>query len=84
MPQAVKTPGTTCDMARCPDCDGPRITPGFDLGDGKCKRCHGTGESVFGAIASALVPIDPERSAAKCDACDGSGICQMCKGSGEI
>lgn len=71
-------------MARCPDCDGPAIAPGLDLGDGKCNWCHGTGESVLGAIASSVVPIDPEREAAKCTRCDGSGVCPTCGGSGEV
>ena len=71
-------------MARCPDCDGIEIAPGLDLGNRKCNWCHGTGESVMGAIASAVVPIDSEREAAKCTHCDGTGKCPTCDASGEV
>lgn len=71
-------------LARCPDCDGPAITPGLDLGDGNCNWCHGTGESILGALASTLNIFDPERTAAKCTRCDGTGVCPTCDGLGEV
>lgn len=71
-------------MSRCPDCDGVAITLGSDVGNGKCDSCHGTGESILGALASAVVPIDADRTAAECDNCGGSGVCPTCGGSGEI
>jgi len=51
---------------RCPDCD-----EGALHGNGRCSRCHGTGINVN--LAS---------DAPKCPACDGTGICSTCGGSG--
>jgi mono/diheme cytochrome c family protein len=34
-------------MTACPDCDGMRITVGYDEGDGVCSECHGTGKDNF-------------------------------------
>jgi len=69
-------------MARCPDCNGPAITIGSDIGDGKCSWCHGTGISVGKSIGRAFVPIPG--ADVSCTNCDGGGKCQTCGGSGEV
>jgi hypothetical protein len=53
-------------LQRCPDCDD-----GIFQGDGRCSRCHGSGTNLN--LASD-VP--------KCPACEGSGICATCGGTG--
>jgi DnaJ-class molecular chaperone len=54
---------------RCPDCDqqGLRETsPDLNIGNGKCRACHGRGE------------LNGE----PCMACMETGVCQTCGGSG--
>jgi len=70
----------------CPDCDGPDtgfFT--FDKGNGKCKKCHGTGnhlglDDVFTDLVT-LGTVEPDLT---CDECSGNGKCQTCGGSGYV
>jgi DnaJ-class molecular chaperone len=41
------------------------------IGNGRCSKCHGSG------INLRLTSNDP-----KCPACDGTGVCRTCDGSG--
>jgi len=64
-------------MARCPDCNSSGDLFGL-AGDGKCSRCHGSGEKLLAGINRRGVP------SFGCDDCDGTGSCQTCNGTGEV
>lgn len=77
------------ETERCPNCDGDAylLFPAFDdRGDGKCSKCHGTGEgSIFDAIVDRFNPLlTEEEQRSVCDRCNGSGECRTCHGSGVI
>jgi len=57
----------------CLDCDSP--------GDGNCSVCHGAGRIAGVSYATASGGYGSEPS---CSACDGTGHCPKCEGSGEI
>lgn len=73
-------------MARCPDCysSGSAF---FDIGDGKCASCCGTGKEhgALDQVADRLshdffsTPLGTD-----CYECHGSGKCQTCDGTGEV
>jgi hypothetical protein len=65
-------------MARCPDCDGPKVFGSG--GDGKCDVCHGTGYGNPGSQFAAAI----SGGESKCYKCGGSGDCETCGGSGEV
>ena len=67
-------------MAQCPDCDGVKLFPGINEGDGKCEVCHGTGlGDLLDQFAGKLVGEKSE-----CWKCDGTGQCQTCGGTGAV
>ncbi|MDP3435857.1 MAG: hypothetical protein Q8S04_01300 [Bacteroidales bacterium] len=70
----------------CPDCDGPNLSSFFSSGgDGRCKRCHGTGE-IYG-IPEAITEImtfGTVDADCTCEICSGTGQCQTCGGTGEV
>jgi len=71
-------------MAKCPGCDSIAILNsafGFPQGDGKCSECHGTG---YGDALDQMIDGMFGTEAQGCLACDGTGICQICGGSGEV
>lgn len=55
---------------KCPACEGSKFP---FRGNGKCGKCFGTGVNVV------LSAPDP-----KCEACDGTGICHVCGGTGVV
>ncbi|NOQ73859.1 MAG: hypothetical protein GQ574_17765 [Crocinitomix sp.] len=65
-------------MAKCPDCNDIKINIFVDEGDGKCSECRGTGlGNALDQFSSSLV-----NEQSRCEECNGSGICQICSGSG--
>lgn len=73
-------------MGRCPDCysSGSAF---FDIGDGKCANCYGTGDEqgILDQITDRVshdffgTPLGTD-----CHVCHGSGECQTCGGTGEV
>lgn len=58
----------------CHECNRPGDR--WTKGDGKCRKCQGTGTE--GSIWEAI----PKVGAKDCRACGGSGICPRCHGQG--
>jgi hypothetical protein len=61
-------------MQECPDCERPGI---FGAGNGKCRKCYGSGKA--GTIAD-----DIAGGKRPCPLCHGTGKCQTCGGSGRV
>jgi DnaJ-class molecular chaperone len=71
------------DKEKCPDCDSVDVwSPYSDKGDGKCSSCNGTGIDLIDDIGNSLNPF--YQTDDDCDECHGTGICQTCRGDGEI
>jgi hypothetical protein len=51
---------------KCLQCDA-----GAFIGDGRCSKCHGSG-----------VNLNLASDVPKCPACNGTGVCANCGGSG--
>lgn len=66
----------------CEDCynvgDDSKL---FSRSDGKCRQCHGSGYNLdpLSAFADSLVGLSQA-----CNACNGTGECQVCDGEGLI
>jgi len=66
-------------MPKCPDCDGVKISPILDEGDGNCSVCHGSGKTVMDEFVEGFLGGESEGSN-----CNGSGICPTCGGTGVV
>ena len=64
-------------MPKCPDCDGVKITPGINEGDGNCSVCHGSGKTAMDEFVEGFLGGESE-----CDNCNGTGVCPTCGGTG--
>jgi DnaJ-class molecular chaperone len=60
-------------MKLCPECNDSNWAG--TIGNGKCKVCHGSGESSLFGIAGTTY---------KCEACEGTGTCPSCNGEGRV
>src|ERR1022692_3300555 len=61
-------------MQECPDCERPGL---FGAGNGKCRKCYGSGKA--GSIAD-----DIAGGKRPCPLCHGTGKCRTCGGSGRV
>ena len=85
----------TCqDIKKCSRCKGAGTLP-CSCGDGKCKKCNGTGQyigkclycdgsGVSGEGRCTFCNGSGKAEPKKCYMCEGNGICKDCKGSMRI
>lgn len=65
-------------MSTCTDCQ--------NFGNGRCRKCDGTGHDQLTEGLSNLLTLGIDRLRAKvdCEECYGTGQCQTCGGTGEV
>jgi hypothetical protein len=74
---------------RCPDCDDDKVSLITEAGDGKCACCHGTGRDGGadlweGQADAAVWAVGSLFGLLRCGACNGSGECPTCRGTGIV
>lgn len=63
-------------MKPCNSCDGKALISNH--GNGKCRKCHGTGKVGFGEGFIRSMSNQSQN----CKSCHGSGSCSACGGRG--